>query len=150
MLHSFITLIKLRTQLAHLDISRLQHLIALLPLFLQLEDSAAESIEILQHDQPLDVRECLFRVLVERVRLFLFAKCRADNVLDALRGEELVLDYLQVGLVAYTMQSRRINLFPVEGWAVAAAPTATFGFRTIASVFWRAAAEVTQTVVFSV
>ena len=72
-------------------------------------------------------------------------------MLDALRGEELFLDELQVGLVSHTMQSRWIDLLLfVEGRAVAIAAATTFGFRTVASVPGWAATEVTQTVVISV
>ena len=74
MLDSVISLVKLGTQLINLDLARLQKLIALLPLFLKLKDAATEPIEVLQHDQSLDVRQSFFSILVERVRLLLFAE----------------------------------------------------------------------------
>ena len=74
MLHSIISLVKLGTQLVNLDLARLQKFIALLPLFLQLKDPAAEPVEVLQHDQPLDIRQRFFSILVERVRFLLFSE----------------------------------------------------------------------------
>ena len=74
MLHSIISLVKLGTQLIDLDLARLQKFIALLPLFLQLKDPAAKPVEVLQHDQPLDIRQRFFSILVERVRFLLLSE----------------------------------------------------------------------------
>ena len=150
MFHSIIARVKLGTQLVDFDLARLQKFIALLPLFLQLEDPAAEPVEVLQHDQPLDIRQSFFSILVERVRFLLFAEGRADNVLNALRREELVLDELQVGLVPRALHIGHVHLLSVEARAVNAADGASLGFGAVTSVFGRAAAEIAQTVVVSV
>jgi len=84
-LHSLVPHVQLLTQLIYFDLLRLQELVALLSLLLELKDAASETIEILQHDQPLDVGERLLRVLVQRLLFLLVAESRADNVLDALR-----------------------------------------------------------------
>ena len=74
MFHSIIARVKLGTQLVDFDLARLQKFIALLPLFLQLKDAAAEPVEVLQHDQPLDIRQRFFSILVERVRFLLLSE----------------------------------------------------------------------------
>ena len=153
-LDSLVSRVQLLTQLLYFHLFGLEQLIALLPLFLQLENATPETIKVFQHDQPLDIRQGFFGILVERIMLLLLTEGRSNDVLNALRSQELLLDERQIGGVAHTLQIGWLYvhlLLPVEGGTVATVTPATplVRFGAVTSVFWRASAEVTQTVVIA-
>jgi len=71
--------VELLAELLQLDFFDLDHLIATLPLFEKLDDAASEPLEVIEHDQSLDVSECL---LSTRIKVVLWgddiAKSRSD------------------------------------------------------------------------
>ena len=76
--------IELLAKFLHLKLPRLNQIVAVLSLLIELNHSTAQTVKILKHNEPLDIGECLLSTIVKGLRCICITESRSDDVLNAL------------------------------------------------------------------